>query len=174
MKTAIWVLFIVSLVLAGACTSTSNRGEIQSVVPGSTTGAEIKVQPALGSYLHNAFNESSEVILKDVQIKTGICEKEYFSPLYPSHTVKRGDPCMLVSGHIQNKHEENSEIAMYAEGYDEAGELVAWTLDAAHIPGQIGLHLKYEESGAFTLHLNLSENIKTIRIYANNYNLTPP
>jgi len=174
MKTAILVLFFASLVLAGACTGTDNGGETQSVVPESTAGVEIEVEPVPGSYLRNAFNESSEVILKDVQTKTDICDKEYFSLWYPPHTVKRGDPCLVVSGHIQNRHEENSEIAMYAEGYDEVGEQVAWTLDAAHIAGQIGLHLEYEETGAFTLHLNLSENTTNIRIYANNYSVTPP
>jgi len=174
MKTAISILLVAVLVLAGACKSTRNAEETQSAVPDSTTGAEIKVEPAPGSYLSNSFNESSEVILKDVQIKTDICDKEYFSPSYPSHRVKRGDPCLVVSGHIQNRHEENCEIAMYAEGYDESGEQVAWTLDAAHIAGQIGLHLEHEETGEFTLHLNLSKDIRTIRIFANNYSVTPP
>lgn len=174
MKTTILILLVGVLLLAGACRSTINGEETQSAVPDSTTGAEIKVEPMPGSYLSNSHNESSGVVLKDVQIKTDICDKEYFSPWYPSHTVKRGDPCLVVSGHIQNMHEENSEIAMYAEGYDEAGEQVAWTLDAAHIAGQIGLHLEYEETGEFTLHLNLSEDIRTIRIFANNYSVTPP
>lgn len=174
MKTIILVLLVASLVLAGACTSTNNGGEAQSVVPDSTTGVEIKVEPAPGSYLSNSQNESSGVVLKDVKVNNNVCDKEYFSPWYPSHTVKRGAPCLLVSGHIQNRHEENSEIAMYAEGYDEAGEQVAWTLDAAHIAGQIGLRLEYGETGEFTLHLNFSENTRNIRIYANNYNVTPP
>jgi len=174
MKTTILILLVAILVLAGACKSTRNVEETQSAVPDSTTGAEIKVEPMPGSYLRNSQDESSGVILKDVQIKASICEKEYFSPRYPSHTVKEGDPCLVVSGHIQNRHEENSEIAMYAEGYDEAGEQVAWTLDAAHIAGQIGLHLEYKETGEFTLHLNSSEDIRTIRIFANNYSVTPP
>lgn len=174
MKTTILILLVAVLVLAGACKSARNVEETQSAVPDSTTGAEIKVEPMPGSYLRNSQDESSGVILTDVQIKASICEKEYFSPSYPSHTVKEGDPCLVVSGHIQNRHEENSEIAMYAEGYDEAGEQVAWTLDAAHIAGQIGLHLEYKETGEFTLHLNSSEDIRTIRIFANNYSVTPP
>ena len=173
MRTTILILLVAILVLAGACKSTINGEETQSAVPNSTAGTEIKVEPMPGSYLHNSQDESSGVILKDVQIKASICEKEYFSPWYPSHTVKEGDPCLVVSGHIQNRHEENSEIAMYAEGYDEAGEQAAWTLDAAHIAGQIGLHLEYEETSEFTLHLNLSEDTRAIRIFANNYSVTP-
>jgi len=172
MKNAILILFVVILVLAGACKSTRKVEETQSAVPNSTTAAEIKVEPASGSYLCNSFNESSEVTLKNVQIKTGVCDKQYTRPPLP--IVNVGDPCLVVSGHIQNRHEENCEIAMYAEGYDEAGEQVAWTLDAAHIAGQIGLHLEYEETGEFILHLNLSENVRTIRILANNYSVTPP
>jgi len=174
MKTTILILLVAVLLLAGACRSTKNGEETQSAVPDSTTEVEIEVEPAVGSYLRNAFDEPSGVILKDIQIKTDICDKEYFSPWYPSHTVKKGEPCLVVSGHIQNMHQENSEIAMYAEGYDTSGEQVAWTLDRAHISGQIGLHLEYEETGEFTLHLNLSENTSTIRIYANNYSVTPP
>ena len=174
MKIITLVLLVAIQALAGACTSTNNGGEAPSVVPDSTAGVEIKVEPTLGSYLNNSQNESSEVLLKDVKVNNGVCDKEYFSPSYPSHTIKEGDPCLIVNGHIQNKHKENSEIAMYAEGYDEAGKQVAWTLDAAHISGQIGLHLEYGETGEFTLHLNLSENTRTVWIYANNYNVTPP
>ena len=134
--------------------------------------AEIKVEPALGNYLCNAFDESSPVILKDVMVGSSVCDRKYTRPPLP--IVNVGDPCLVVSGQIQNMHQENSEIAMYAEGYNASGEQVAWTLDAAHIVGQIGLHLEYEETGEFTLHLNLSENTSTIQIYANNYSDTPP
>ena len=166
MKTAILVLFIVSLVLVGACTSTNNGGETQSAVTDSTTGAEIIVEPALGSYIGNSL-----IILKDIQIKTDISDKKYFSPWYPS--LEKGDPCLIVSGHIQNRHKGKSNIVMSAEGYDEAGEEVAWTLDAApHHRIQLGL--EYGETGAFTLHLNVSEDMRTILIFAGAYEFPPP
>ena len=174
MKTTILILLVAVLVLAGACKSTENEEGTQASVPDSTPGLKIKVEPPPGSYLSNSRDDLSGVILKDVQIKTDTCDKKYFSLWSLPHTVKIGDPCLVVSGHIQNRREENSEIAMYAEGYNEAGEQVAWTLDTAHIAGQIGLHLEYEETGEFTLHLNLSENVRTIQIYANNYSVTPP
>lgn len=63
---------------------------------------------------------------------------------------------------------------MWAGGYDKTGKQVAWTLDAAHLPGHIGLHLENDEVGQFTLHLNMADNIKSIRIFANNYPITPP
>ncbi|MFC1918999.1 hypothetical protein ACFLWW_03410 [Chloroflexota bacterium] len=136
-----------------------------------TIKTEIEVSPSLGAYLTNPQDISSEVLLKDVQVKKGVSDKQYSTSLYP---VNVGESIQIVSGTIQNKHKENKEIAIWAEGYDETGKQVAWTLDAAHIAGQIGLHLENGENGEFTLHLNTAENIKTIRIFANNYSVTPP
>ena len=90
------------------------------------------------------------------------------------NTINIGDPILIVSGSIQNNHQENKEIMMYADGYDKAGKQVAWTLDASSIAGQIGLHLETGETGTFTLHLNFAENIKSIRIFGNNYSQIPP
>jgi hypothetical protein len=134
----------------------------------------ISVSPSPGAYLTNSESVSSGVLLLDVQVNPGISGKQYISPWYPAHKVNAGDSVLVVSGSIQNKHRENKEIAMYAEGYDAAGKQVAWTLDAAHIAGQIGLHLEKEAAGRFTLHLNPAENIRSIRILANNYSITPP
>jgi len=131
----------------------------------------ITIQPEPGSYLGTG-DEISGVILKDIQVKTGICDKDYFSPWFPS--PKKGEPCLVVSGHIQNQDKEKFEISMSALGYDKAGEMVAGTLDAAHIAGAIGLHLEYEEIGEFTMHLNYSEEIRTIQVFAANYLITPP
>ena len=135
---------------------------------------EITVTPSSGAYLTNSQNVSSEVLLKDTQIEITSSDKQYFSPRYPPHTVNVGESILVISGTIQNKHEENDEIDMWAAGYDETGKEVAWTLDAAHLPGHIGLHLENDEVGQFTLHLNMADNIKSIRIFANNYPITPP
>jgi hypothetical protein len=138
------------------------------------TGADLNVIPSPGGYLVNSLNQSSEVMLKAVHINTNYSDKTYFSPWYPLHTVNAGEYILEVSGNIQNNHPQNKEIAMYAEGYDDTGKQVAWTLDAAHIAGQIGLHLEKGETTKFTLHLNFTASTKSIRIFANNYNLTPP
>lgn len=85
-----------------------------------------------------------------------------------------GDPILVVRGTVQNKHKDYKEISMYAEGYDKTGEQVAWTLDAAHLVGVIGLHVENEETGDFKIHLNMSENVKSIRIFASIHPITPP
>jgi hypothetical protein len=140
-----------------------------SLDPGIEAGIEI--EPLPGSYL-GTDEVSSTVVLKDVQVKKAVCDKDYFSPWFPS--PKKGEPCLLVSGHIQNQDKEKFEISMSALGYDESGKTVAGTLDAAHIAGAIGLHLEQGEIGEFTLHLNLSDEISIIRIYAFNSVITPP
>ncbi len=149
--------------------------------PSAVSTLEIAVTPSPGNYLTNSQNVSSEVLLKDIQVSYGVSDRQYGYPYFYAgesvwyqHAVNIGEPILIVSGNIQNNHKENKEIAMYAEGYDETGKQVAWTLDAAHIAGQIGLHLETEETGEFTLHLNFSKETKTIRIFANNYTVTPP
>jgi hypothetical protein len=137
------------------------------------TNSFITIRPFPGDYLTNSQDVSSQVLLIDVQVNSGITEKEYFG-LAPTGIVKIGEPILVVSGRIQNKHPENKEIAMWAAGYDEVGNQVSWTLDAAHIIGQIGIHLEKDELGQFTLHLNTAQKMKGIRIFANNYAIDPP
>jgi hypothetical protein len=136
--------------------------------------ASIPVSPSLGSYLTNSENTSSEVILKDVQVCKGMSNKQYLNPWYPEEKVNAGEPILVVCGTIQNKHRQNTYITLDAKGYDAKGQQVSWTLDAAHIPGQIALQLETEEKGQFILHLNIDKNIKSIRIFANNYDELPP
>lgn len=156
----------------------SNASTVALTVSQSNGGVStlaMTLLPPVGSYLANAENKSSEVWLKDVQVRNGVSEKLYHTvPWYPPGTVSIGEPILVVTGTVQNRHRTNKEIAMYAAGYDEAGNQVAWTLDIAQIAGQIGLHLENNEEGPFTLHLNVAENIKTIRIYANSYPIVPP
>jgi len=149
-------------------------GGLWFVFNSSTVGTlEITVTPSPGSYLSNSQNVSSEVLLKDVQVTREVSDKPYALP-WSSALPKAGEPILVVSGSIQNNHKQNKEIAMYAEGYDATGKQVSWTLDAAPFLGCIGLHLENDETGQFTLHLNMADNIKSIRIFANNYSITPP
>jgi hypothetical protein len=151
--------------------------QVQITAPSGSPAASstsISISPSTGAYLTNSENVSSEVLLVDARINEGLSDKKYIAPWYPAGIVNAGEPVLIVSGSIRNKHEQNKEIAMYAEGFDAAGKQVAWTLDTAHIVGQIGLHLEKNEIGQFTLHLNMAENIRSIRILANNYSITPP
>lgn len=136
--------------------------------------ASTPVSPSPGSSLTNSENTSSEVILKDVQVCTSVSNKQYSNSWYSEEKINAGEPILVVCGTIQNKHRQNTYIALYAEGYDAQGKQVSWTLDDAHIQGQILLQLETEEKGQFILHLNLDKNIKSIRIFVNNYDELPP
>jgi hypothetical protein len=159
MKKNILLIICALLVVMTVCTA-CNKDDL------------ILISPSPGAYLTNSQNVSSEVLLIDVQVTKGISYKQYHPLEYI--VVNVGDPIIVINGTIQNKHKQNIHIAMWAEGYDATGERVAWTLDAAHIVGQIGLQLENGETGQFTLHLNMADNIKSIRIFANNYAVNPP
>jgi len=143
----------------------------------SNTLSSISISPSVGSYLTNLQDKSSEVLLKSIQMNKGICNEQYFSPYYPtpSHTVSLGDPIIVVKGAIQNQHKENTWIDIWAEGYNETGEQVCWTLDADPHPWyHIILRLETEETSEFTMHMNYSEDISSIHVYASNYPVPPP
>lgn len=77
---------------------------------------QIAVTPSPGNYLYNSQNMSSEVLLKDIQIRSIVSDKQYFSPRYPPQTVNAGEYIVEVSGTIQNKHKENDSNRVRAPG----------------------------------------------------------
>ena len=101
-----------------------------------------------------------------------LSEEHYHSPWYLVD-IKPGDSIIQLNGTLQNNH-SYPEITLYAQGYDDTDSQVSWTLDAAHIVGQIGLHVEKGEQVSFTLHLNHADTLKTINLYANHYQQTPP
>jgi len=142
---------------------------------GINTGELLKVDPRPNNYLFNSLNQSSQVLLKTIQVNTNVKSSQQYMPPWSIPTkINIGDRIVEVRGTILNNHPQNKEIAMYAQGFDKEGNQVSWTLDAAHIIGQIGLHLEKDEVGKFTLHLNYTDNLRVIRIFANNYAQDPP
>ncbi|AKG54408.1 hypothetical protein DGWBC_1794 [Dehalogenimonas sp. WBC-2] len=119
---------------------------------------------------------SSEVLLKNVLIDKGISCQNYGLPSFIStgQPVQIGDPIWLITGTVQNQHPEYNYIAIWANGYDDKGNMVAVTLDSAHIVGQILLYLENGETGTFTLHLNMASNLKSVHIFAHSYAMMPP
>lgn len=140
------------------------------------TGTKVMLTPLLGSYLMNSQNESSQVLLQTVKIEKSVIGQPNVSswPMTVTVNAKPGDPILIISGSVLNNHPSNKEITMYAEGYNTAGKKVALTLDEGSVSGIIGFHLETGESGTFTLHLNYSADIKSIHIFANNYDQVPP
>jgi hypothetical protein len=135
----------------------------------TTIKTEIKVSPSPGAYLIDPQNVLSGVLLKDIQVNKSISDNHYFALRYPSHTVDADESIFVVSGSIQNKQHATIDIQIYAEGYDETEKQVAWTLINAQDAYLIDFRLDAEETSEFTLRLDFSENIRSIRIYAERY-----
>jgi hypothetical protein len=136
------------------------------------TEPDITVEPSPGHLLGNNEKETG-VILGNVRVESGVCDRDYYSTKLDS-LLQKGAPCLLVSGNITNLDMEKYEIALWARGFDESGVVVSDTLDAAHIVGQIGMHLETNETGKFVLHMDPAEDLKLIRIYGAAYLVTPP
>lgn len=120
------IVLVVALVLAGGCTDP----------PAPVVRSDILVEPAPGSYLCNERDEMSGVMLKDVTVSVGVCDRPYEQP--GRTTLREGETCLIVSGHIQNHHKERYRLTMHALGYNNAGQVVAWTLSLTALPAGQG------------------------------------
>ncbi len=138
------------------------------------TGDGLILTPRPGETLSNPDGLSSLVTLETVHLETTYSQGTYHPVSGTPQTIKPGDLIYEITGTIRNNHPEYREIALWAAGFDETGRQILWTLDAAHIMGQIGRHLEKGETGDFALHLNYAEKVKTIRIFAGIYSQTPP
>jgi hypothetical protein len=158
-------LLVLGIVLLGS-------GLVFLLLSVQPAGIKITLTPAPGTYLFNSQNEPSEVLLQTVQIEKSISNVGIIST-GSAIAINEGGPIWVISGNIQNNHPTTQAIDMHADGYDAKGKQVAWTFDA-HIVGQREIQLENGETGAYVLILNYSGNIKSIRIFGNNYAVTPP
>jgi hypothetical protein len=133
---------------------------------------KVTLTPSPGNYLFDSQNEPSEVLLQTVQIEKSVSNVGITST-GSAIAINEGGPIWVISGNIQNNHPTTQAIDMHADGYDAKGKQVAWTFDA-HIVGQREIQLENGETSAYVLTLNYSGNIKSIRIFGNNYAVTPP
>jgi len=126
---------------------------------------DVILEPTPGSYLERGNGEQSPVKLIDANVSVGICQRPY-GIMDSRDMLHIGDPCLLVAGRVENHHEEESEVILHAYGYDEDGDIVARILDSYCLPGALGLDVDPGEKGDFLLHMNPSERLRTIRLYA--------
>jgi hypothetical protein len=158
-------LLVLGLVLLGA-------GLVFLLISSPQTTIKITLTPSPGNYLFDSQNEPSEVLLQTAQIEKSVSNVGITST-GSTIAINEGGPIWVISGNIQNNHPTTQTISMYADGYDAKGKQIVWTFDA-HIVGQREIQLENGETGAYVLTLNYSGNIKSIRIYANNYDQVPP
>jgi len=143
------------------------------LLPIDMTGL-ISISPFLSEFLTDSGGQSSDMLLKDIRVMKDLSDTWYIADWCPVNRVDTGELILIVNGSIQNTRNSNIEIEMYAEGYDANGKQVSWTLDYVHNEGQISLHLEKEQLCNFTLHLNMDDSIKSLRIFAYDYDEVPP
>jgi hypothetical protein len=134
------------------------------------TKLNIKTGPGLGDYLVDSFDRYSGVILEDIEVDKYYAYKDV---IISRAVVKKGDPILVIIGGILNKHQDYPWVLMWATGYDTYGKEIAWTYDSTG-PGAIHLKVELDETSRFTLHMNYSENVESIHIYAQTLNIHPP
>jgi hypothetical protein len=96
------------------------------------------------------------ISFKDVTLTKSILEKDYFAPWAGNH--KKGEPCFLVTGQIVNNSGKRYWVAHFIDGFDDAGNRVAGTLDSGPIVGIAQIGIEPHSSENFTLHLGWSDN----------------
>ncbi|MBN1152745.1 MAG: hypothetical protein JXA58_05990 [Dehalococcoidia bacterium] len=131
-------------------------------VPGAEVKPEILIEPAPGSYLSTSHGDVTQILLEEATVTLGVCDEDVGD-------LKMGDPCILVSGRITSHDTESWLIALRAHGQDENGLTVVGTQESFMIPGRAGVEARYGETAAFVIHLNTSDEVETIRLYAQSH-----
>jgi len=75
-----------------------------------------------------------------------------------------GDLCLEINGKLRNTYNKKLYLTFGANGYDEKGAEVSWTLDRSLINGVEYIEVPADSVVDFTLHLSWAENVKVIKI----------
>lgn len=164
--------FLAMPLLAAGCTGTLD----------STALGEISVEPEAGAYLracegagtydwgYNA-GQATNITLIGIDLSIRPCDEEYSTHMVSQHIhIEVGEPCLIVSGQVKSHEQETREISMFALGFDEDGEFVAETLDRrARVAGYVSFDMEPGQTCEFVLHINPSNEIRTIRVFGSSY-----
>jgi len=148
-----WMALLFCLLLqVGGCTET---------LP-PVASSVIAVEPEADNYLSTTHDEVTAILLEEADVSFGVCDEDVGD-------LKTGDPCIVVSGRITSHDTESWVIALRAVGYDQNGLKMAHTQESFMIPGRAGVEARYGETAAFVIHLNTSDEVETIRLYAQSH-----
>jgi hypothetical protein len=102
-----------------------------------------------------------DIHIESVTVMKGILDKDCIHAPTP---YKSGDSCFLISGQIRNSSSVGYWVAHHAQGYDDEGNEVAFTLDAGPIIGVAQIFIAPGNTEKFTLHLNWSEKAASFTV----------
>ncbi len=142
--------------------------------PGEISVSGITVLPGTGQYLFHDSQTSASVTLKSVKVEMAVTDRDYMD--LRSGIVRKGQPCLAVSGVVEGQLETSKYIILHAVGHDREGNEVSHTLDAGPITGVISLYLTPGAPTQFRLHLTAASNVVTIELKPSSqlYDFPPP
>jgi hypothetical protein len=135
----------------------------------------ITIQPEPSQYLVYDNQGSAGVILKSVTIKSDVCDRDYMD-LRGHSTVRKSEPCLLVTGQVESQLGQDKYMTLSARGYDVNGEEVTYVLDHGPIWGVISIFVPAKGVNEFVLHLKTAPDVVKIELMPSPelYDIPPP
>ena len=119
----------------------------------------IGILPNSGNSIANGITiEQDTVVIAALNIAGSTWNGKYYDV---------GDLCLEINGKLRNTTNEKLYLTFGANGYDEKGTDVSWTLDWGPIIGLEYIGVPPGTVVDFTLHLSWAENVKVIKITGN-------
>ncbi len=103
-----------------------------------------------------------KIVIDNVTIAAGTLDRDYFTPAAGQHFA--GEPCFLVSVHINNGYNEDCWVTFHADGIDDSGNQVSFTLDTGPLAGAWQVYLASFSSAEYTLHLTRADNVDRLTV----------
>jgi hypothetical protein len=142
--------------------ASSLMGCTQKAAKPLTGITSITIQPEAGQYLVYDNEESAGFILNSVTIKSDVCDRDYMGLHHD--IVRKGEPCLLVTGQVESQLDQDKYMTLNAIGYDTGGEEVSYVLDAGPIPRVISIFIPAKGIDEFVLHLKAAPDIIKIEL----------
>jgi hypothetical protein len=163
----------ISILLAGFCLLLSGMSACWRLPADITTLTDDEIYIIVEPCLETNGEPAPLVTFEEISLGTGTLDRNYINP-DAGGLFSQGERCFLISGTIRNEYNEGSWVAYHAEGYDEEGNVVSYTLDEGPVAGIAQQYIDGTSTGEFTLHLSWSDNVFIFRISSQNSDVMFP
>lgn len=152
----------ISFLLLGLCLLLSGISACWRLPADITTLADDEIYIIVEPCLETSGEPAPLVAFEELSLKSGTLDRDYINPWAGSY--QQGESCFLITGIIRNGYDEGCWVAYHAEGYDDSGNTVSYTLDEGPIVGVAQQYIDGTSTVEFTLHLSWSDNVFIFRI----------
>lgn len=158
-----FLLLLALMTILAAILASSLMGCTQKEAKPLTGITGITIQPEAGQYLVYDNEESAGFILSSLTSKSDVCDRDYMD-LQHHAIVRKGEPCLLVTGQVESELDQDKYMTLSARGYDAGGNEVSYVLDAGPIWGVISIFIPAKGIDEFVLHLRAAPDIVKIEL----------